>query len=150
MLFSGVSSRPQAAHCQPYPPLQLSLVVVPKFSFVEFLKSIVRHRISHLMYVVMRSHLTNQHLFQDRLVPPQVVLLCKVSFTRHVPGAELTKKLLAPCGQGFRPFTRPIPHLRRSPSVCRAHSTSHQSSPKCADRTRLRLVDKQHGLYLIE
>ncbi|KAF8904128.1 phenylacetyl-CoA ligase, partial [Gymnopilus junonius] len=38
----------------------MSLVVVPKFNFVEMLKSIVRHRISHLL-----------------LVPPQVVLLCK-------------------------------------------------------------------------
>ncbi|KAJ3512385.1 hypothetical protein NLJ89_g3551 [Agrocybe chaxingu] len=40
----------------------LSLVVIPKFNFVEMLKSIVRHRISHLM-----------------LVPPQVVLICKHS-----------------------------------------------------------------------
>ncbi|PPQ93094.1 hypothetical protein CVT25_003126 [Psilocybe cyanescens] len=38
----------------------LSLVVIPKFNFVEMLNSIVRHRISHLI-----------------LVPPQVVLLCK-------------------------------------------------------------------------
>ncbi|KAF9561069.1 acetyl-CoA synthetase-like protein [Agrocybe pediades] len=38
----------------------MSLVVVPKFNFVEMLRSIVRHRISHLL-----------------LVPPQVVLLCK-------------------------------------------------------------------------
>ncbi|KIM38392.1 hypothetical protein M413DRAFT_245572 [Hebeloma cylindrosporum] len=38
----------------------MSLVVIPKFNFVEMLNSIVRHRISHLL-----------------LVPPQVVLLCK-------------------------------------------------------------------------
>ncbi|KAF8968998.1 phenylacetyl-CoA ligase [Flammula alnicola] len=38
----------------------MSLVVVPKFNFVEMLNSIVRHRISHLF-----------------LVPPQVVLICK-------------------------------------------------------------------------
>ncbi|KAJ3574470.1 hypothetical protein NP233_g1748 [Leucocoprinus birnbaumii] len=38
----------------------MSLVVVPKFNFVEMLKSIVRHRISHLF-----------------LVPPMIVLLCK-------------------------------------------------------------------------
>ncbi|KDR82330.1 hypothetical protein GALMADRAFT_237577 [Galerina marginata CBS 339.88] len=38
----------------------MSLVVVPKFNFVEMLKSIVRHRIGHLL-----------------LVPPQVVLICK-------------------------------------------------------------------------
>jgi len=38
----------------------MSLVVVPKFNFVEMLNSIVRHRISHLL-----------------LVPPQVVLICK-------------------------------------------------------------------------
>ncbi|PPQ73368.1 hypothetical protein CVT24_008585 [Panaeolus cyanescens] len=38
----------------------MSLVVIPKFNFVEMLKSIVRHRISHLF-----------------LVPPQVVLICK-------------------------------------------------------------------------
>uniref|UniRef100_A0A8H7XP03 Uncharacterized protein n=1 Tax=Psilocybe cubensis TaxID=181762 RepID=A0A8H7XP03_PSICU len=38
----------------------MSLVVFPTFNFIEFLKSIERHRITHLM-----------------LVPPQVVLLCK-------------------------------------------------------------------------
>ncbi|KAF8640955.1 hypothetical protein AX17_000601 [Amanita inopinata Kibby_2008] len=38
----------------------LSLVVVPKFSFTEFIKSIVRHRATHLF-----------------LVPPQIVLFCK-------------------------------------------------------------------------
>ncbi|KAG1784859.1 uncharacterized protein HD556DRAFT_1461201 [Suillus plorans] len=38
----------------------LSVVVMPKFNFTEFLESIVRHRISHLL-----------------LVPPQVVLFCK-------------------------------------------------------------------------
>ncbi|RDB15263.1 4-coumarate--CoA ligase-like 7 [Hypsizygus marmoreus] len=38
----------------------MSLVVVPKFNFVEMLNSIVRYHISHLL-----------------LVPPQVVLLCK-------------------------------------------------------------------------
>ncbi|PPQ65777.1 hypothetical protein CVT24_011994 [Panaeolus cyanescens] len=37
-----------------------SLVVVPKFSFIDFLRSIVRFKITHLF-----------------LVPPQVVLLCK-------------------------------------------------------------------------
>lgn len=38
----------------------MSLVVVPKFNFTNFLRSIVKHRITHLL-----------------LVPPQVVLLCK-------------------------------------------------------------------------
>lgn len=38
----------------------MSLVVIPKFSFTDFLKSIERHRITHLT-----------------LVPPQIVLLCK-------------------------------------------------------------------------
>ncbi|KAF9046777.1 phenylacetyl-CoA ligase [Panaeolus papilionaceus] len=38
----------------------MSLVVIPKFNFVEMLKSIVHHRISHLF-----------------LVPPQIVLICK-------------------------------------------------------------------------
>ncbi|KAF9019187.1 phenylacetyl-CoA ligase [Hymenopellis radicata] len=38
----------------------MSVVVVPKFNFVQMLKSIVHYRITHLM-----------------LVPPQVVLLCK-------------------------------------------------------------------------
>ncbi|KAG7088258.1 hypothetical protein E1B28_012272 [Marasmius oreades] len=38
----------------------VSIVVVPKFNFEEMLKSIVRHRINHLM-----------------LVPPQAILLCK-------------------------------------------------------------------------
>ncbi|KAF5368454.1 hypothetical protein D9758_002336 [Tetrapyrgos nigripes] len=38
----------------------VSIVVIPKFNLVEFLKSIVRHKIMHLS-----------------VVPPQVVLLCK-------------------------------------------------------------------------
>lgn len=38
----------------------ISIVVIPKFNFTEFLDSIVRHRISHLL-----------------LVPPQIVLFCK-------------------------------------------------------------------------
>lgn len=38
----------------------LSVVVIPKFNFTEFLESIVRHHITHLP-----------------LVPPQIVLLCK-------------------------------------------------------------------------
>ncbi|KAF8167711.1 amp dependent CoA ligase [Crassisporium funariophilum] len=38
----------------------MSIVVVPKFSFTDFLTSIVRHRVTHLY-----------------LVPPQIVLLCK-------------------------------------------------------------------------
>jgi len=40
--------------------IQLSLVVIERFSFVEFLKTIVRHRITHLL-----------------IVPPQMVLICK-------------------------------------------------------------------------
>ncbi len=40
----------------------MSVVMVPKFNFKEMLQSIVKHRISSLM-----------------VVPPQVVLLCKVS-----------------------------------------------------------------------
>ncbi|KZS98390.1 phenylacetyl-CoA ligase [Sistotremastrum niveocremeum HHB9708] len=43
----------------------LSIVVVPKFNFIEMLKSIERHKITHLM-----------------LVPPQIVLLCKQPETR--------------------------------------------------------------------
>lgn len=38
----------------------LTLLVVPKFNFVPFLKSIVSHKVTHLL-----------------IVPPQVVLLCK-------------------------------------------------------------------------
>ncbi|KAG1749197.1 hypothetical protein EDB19DRAFT_1681264 [Suillus lakei] len=38
----------------------MSLVVIPKFGFTDFLRSIERHRITHLT-----------------LVPPQIVLLCK-------------------------------------------------------------------------
>jgi len=41
---------------------QISVVVVPKFSFSDFKESIVRHRVTHLF-----------------LVPPQIVLLCKRS-----------------------------------------------------------------------
>ncbi|KAJ7786567.1 amp dependent CoA ligase [Mycena metata] len=43
----------------------LSLVVVPKFNFTEFLESIVRHKITHLF-----------------LVPPQIVLFCKHPATK--------------------------------------------------------------------
>ncbi|KJA20114.1 hypothetical protein HYPSUDRAFT_43470 [Hypholoma sublateritium FD-334 SS-4] len=44
----------------------MSLVVIPKYNFEEMLKSIVRHRISHLY-----------------LVPPHVVLLCKHPAVRN-------------------------------------------------------------------
>ncbi|KAF5315018.1 hypothetical protein D9619_007429 [Psilocybe cf. subviscida] len=44
----------------------MSVVIVPKFNFVEMLNSIVRYRISHLF-----------------LVPPQVVLLCKHSAVKN-------------------------------------------------------------------
>ncbi|CEL63170.1 hypothetical protein RSOLAG1IB_05210 [Rhizoctonia solani AG-1 IB] len=44
----------------------LPLVVIPKFSFVEVLKSIVKYRITHLS-----------------LVPPQVVLFCKHPATKQ-------------------------------------------------------------------
>ncbi|KIJ62740.1 hypothetical protein HYDPIDRAFT_30328 [Hydnomerulius pinastri MD-312] len=44
----------------------LSLVVIPKFSFLDFLQSIARHKITHLM-----------------LVPPQIVLLCKHPATKE-------------------------------------------------------------------
>ncbi|KAF7303209.1 Phenylacetyl-CoA ligase [Mycena kentingensis (nom. inval.)] len=66
----------------------LSLVVVPKFSFIPFLESIVRHRVTHLF-----------------LVPPQIVLLCKSPETvkydlRHVKlcisgAAPLSGELIA-------------------------------------------------------
>ncbi|KAG8214730.1 hypothetical protein J3R82DRAFT_9818 [Butyriboletus roseoflavus] len=45
---------------------QVTLVVVPKFSFTDFLKSIARHKITLLM-----------------LVPPQIVLLCKHPATKQ-------------------------------------------------------------------
>jgi hypothetical protein len=43
--------------------LQMSLVVVPKFNFISMLESIVRHHISHLMYVPTLSRYT------ERLTP---------------------------------------------------------------------------------
>ncbi|EIW81329.1 amp dependent CoA ligase [Coniophora puteana RWD-64-598 SS2] len=44
----------------------VTLVVVPKFSFVDFLESVSRHRITHLILTV-----------HGMLVPPIAVLLCK-------------------------------------------------------------------------
>ncbi|KAJ7170122.1 amp dependent CoA ligase [Mycena filopes] len=44
----------------------LSLVVVPRFNFTEFLETIVKHKITHLF-----------------LVPPQIVLLCKHPATKN-------------------------------------------------------------------
>ncbi|KAH7913981.1 hypothetical protein BJ138DRAFT_1144920 [Hygrophoropsis aurantiaca] len=44
----------------------MSLVVIPKFNFTDFLKTIVTHKITHLM-----------------LVPPQIVLLCKHPATKE-------------------------------------------------------------------
>jgi hypothetical protein len=59
----------------------MSIVVVPKFSFSDFLESIVRHQVTHLLlsYLVPRLADTNNNTCS--LVPPQVVLLCKVTFT---------------------------------------------------------------------
>jgi len=59
----------------------MSLVVVPKFNFIEMLNGIVRHRISHLMRVCFQwsyKYLLNDIYQSSRLVPPQVVLICKV------------------------------------------------------------------------
>ncbi|KAG8758953.1 hypothetical protein FRC12_009884 [Ceratobasidium sp. 428] len=44
----------------------LPLVVIPKFNFVDMLKSIVKYRITHLS-----------------LVPPQLVLFCKHPATKN-------------------------------------------------------------------
>ncbi|KAF9219269.1 acetyl-CoA synthetase-like protein [Gyrodon lividus] len=44
----------------------LSIVVIPRFNFTDFLQSIVRHKITHLM-----------------LVPPHIVLLCKHPATKE-------------------------------------------------------------------
>ncbi|KAG9315614.1 hypothetical protein JVU11DRAFT_3256 [Chiua virens] len=82
---------------------QVTLVVVPKFSFLEFLRSIARHKVTTLM-----------------LVPPQIVLLCKhpavkdynLSGIRYMISgaaplsAELTAQLMkvipnAHIGQGY-------------------------------------------------
>ncbi|THH06349.1 hypothetical protein EW145_g4156 [Phellinidium pouzarii] len=81
----------------------ISLVVIPKFNFVEFLKSIDRHKVTHLF-----------------LVPSQVVLLCKHPAAKNfdlsrirffISGAaplspELTQQLIkvipnASIGQGY-------------------------------------------------
>ncbi|KAG1829860.1 hypothetical protein EV424DRAFT_1535566 [Suillus variegatus] len=54
----------------------MTLVLTAKYNFLDFLKNIIRHRITHLMYVVLELSLTSpEHDF--RLVPPQIVLLCK-------------------------------------------------------------------------
>ncbi|KAF8871809.1 phenylacetyl-CoA ligase [Infundibulicybe gibba] len=58
---------------------QMSVVVIPKFSFVGMLKSIVRHKITHLF-----------------LVPPQVVLLCKHPATRLYPLQDHVRMIM--CG----------------------------------------------------
>ncbi|OAX33663.1 acetyl-CoA synthetase-like protein [Rhizopogon vinicolor AM-OR11-026] len=56
----------------------ISVVAIPKFNFREFLESIIRHRISHLM-----------------LVPPQIVLLCKHPAVKDY---DLTGIRLLSCG----------------------------------------------------
>jgi hypothetical protein len=56
----------------------MSIVVVPKFVLSSFLESIVRHRITHLWYVVVHFWLSRLFNICASIVPPQVVLLCKV------------------------------------------------------------------------
>lgn len=57
---------------------QVVVVVVPKYNFNEMLRSIERHRINSLM-----------------VVPPQVVLLCKVNGILHsVLRSELGGRIL--------------------------------------------------------
>ncbi|KAH0832171.1 hypothetical protein J3R83DRAFT_13084 [Lanmaoa asiatica] len=58
--------------------LQVTLVVVPKFSFIDFLQGIARHKITLLM-----------------LVPPQIVLLCKHPATK---GYDLSGIRYMMCG----------------------------------------------------
>ena|ERR1700676_202228 len=39
----------------------MTIIVQPKFNFEEFLKSIVRHRITHLWSVTILIHITKSH-----------------------------------------------------------------------------------------
>ncbi|KAJ8495186.1 hypothetical protein ONZ45_g12969 [Pleurotus djamor] len=55
----------------------LTLVVVPKFNFVGMLASIAKHRITHLTYSRCYPSAAYPTHSLSRLVPPQVVLLCK-------------------------------------------------------------------------
>jgi len=79
VLFCGVSSNLILSMCN-YLFDQMSFVVVRRFNFEGMLKSIVRHRISHLLCVSTRFKWPYTHgsLLIRSLVPPQVVLLCKV------------------------------------------------------------------------
>ncbi|KAF9236497.1 hypothetical protein BU15DRAFT_76938 [Melanogaster broomeanus] len=56
----------------------LTLVVIPRFNFTDFLQSVSRHKITHLM-----------------LVPPQIVLLCKHPATKEF---DLTGIRFVMCG----------------------------------------------------
>ncbi|KAI0308291.1 amp dependent CoA ligase [Multifurca ochricompacta] len=58
--------------------VNLSVVVIPKFDFVKFLESIVRHKATHLL-----------------VVPPMVVLLCKHPATKNY---DLSHVRLLFCG----------------------------------------------------
>lgn len=64
----------------------MSLVLVEKFNFVDMLRNIDRYRISHLMLVMLvHSVFLDLNLSPSmilRLVPPHIVLFCKVDFER--------------------------------------------------------------------
>ena len=58
--------------------LQMTLVVVPKFNCVDVLKCIQRYRVNFLKCVHFTSPLHLADLAHS-VVPPMIVLLCKVS-----------------------------------------------------------------------
>lgn len=71
---------------------QLTLVVIPKYDHAKFLKSIDKYRITHLLYVhvVLFSLVYLTILVCFRVVPPQVVLLCKVRSSRRSSLAQIS------------------------------------------------------------
>ena len=60
----------------------MTLIIMPKFNYEEMLKSIVRYKVTHLLYdlfsTLLYLILTLIYHFLCSIVPPQVVLFCKV------------------------------------------------------------------------
>jgi len=77
--------------------MQLTLVIVPKFSFIRFLESIVQYRVTHLMLVKSTSLRCLVHLIDAclRVVPPIAVLLAKHPVTKKY---DITHVRFLVCG----------------------------------------------------
>lgn len=120
----------------------LTLVVIPKFSFTEYLKSIVKYKITHLLWVYAHSHRKvklNSHLVQPGSSSSSSLLQSESLFSRqsNTHTKLLPRYGLAFCRQRIWPVTYTLLYCRSRTPLRRAHYPTRQSFTERFDWTRL-------------